>query len=54
MKNNEVNIIVSNSDHEFVIELYKLSSLHKIPVKRVINSKAENRGDTIYELCIKI
>jgi DNA adenine methylase len=54
LKSKNIEIIVSNSDNDFVVGLYKDSFLNRIPVKRVINSKAENRGDTIYELCIKI
>lgn len=54
LKSNNVDIILSNSENEIIREFYKDSNVHCIPVKRVINSKAENRGDTIYELCINI
>lgn len=53
IKNDNVDVIVSNSYNEFVCDLYKDCTINKIPVKRVINSKAEHRGDIIYELCIK-
>ena len=46
-------ICVSNSDHEFITELYSEYKIVKIPVKRLINSKSENRNTIYHEVLIK-
>lgn len=42
----------SNSDTDFIRDLYKDFVIEKIPVKRFINAKADARTE-IYELLIK-
>jgi DNA adenine methylase len=45
-------VILSNSDTEFIRNLYKNYDIIKIPVKRQINSDASKRKDIKYELLI--
>jgi DNA adenine methylase len=37
-------VVISNSDTEFIRELYKESNIYTIKAKRTLNSKAEKRG----------
>lgn len=48
------NVMVSNSDEHFISQLYSDCTIHKIPVKRVINNKGEERSSIIYELFIVV
>lgn len=53
IKSNEgTRVYISNSDEQLVRELYIGWTIHKIPVKRVVNSKSEDRSNIIYELFI--
>lgn len=54
LKSAGINMVLSNSSEEFVKNLYKDSVIHKVSVKRVINSKASDRKNEVYELCIQI
>ena len=44
LRNRGVNIMISNSDHEIVRELYMDFNIRGIQVGRAINSKATGRG----------
>lgn len=54
MGSDGVSVVISNSDTDLIRELYHKGELHRIPVKRVVNSKSEMRGDTKYELFIQL
>jgi len=45
-------VAISNSNTEFIRNLYKDYNLHEIETKRLINSKKEKRSDIILELLI--
>ncbi len=47
-------VMISNSDEPFIEQLYISSTIHKIPVKRVVNNKGEDRSNVVYELFIVI
>jgi DNA adenine methylase len=54
LKDNGRLVFVSNSDTDFVRDLYRDCDVHKIPMKRVVNSKSEDRSNINYELFINI
>jgi len=50
----KVDVMVSNSDEPLIHELYSSATVHKIPVKRVVNSKGQDRTNIVYELFIVV
>lgn len=54
MLKDKANVMVSNSDEPFIYELYSNCNIHRIPVKRVVNNKGEERSNVIHELFIEV
>lgn len=46
--------MVSNSDTDFIKELYPDCTFHRIPVKRVVSNRGEDRSNILYELFIVV